>query len=78
MQAVAAQSSGFHLAICADKESAAYFYNDLENLLHDREKDLHKKQVLFFIPLPTKDLMSLKKPTTITSCHAPKSESGFG
>lgn len=48
MQAAAAKSSGFHLAICADKESAAYFYNDLENLLHDREKDLHKKQVLFY------------------------------
>lgn len=37
-----------HLFILADKESAAYFLNDLENILDDAGKPYHKKQVLFF------------------------------
>ncbi len=40
--------SGQHLVICPDKESAAYFYNDLENLYTDREKDYSRKLVLFY------------------------------
>jgi transcription-repair coupling factor (superfamily II helicase) len=32
---VAAKTSRPHLVICSDKEEAAYFYNDLENLLPD-------------------------------------------
>lgn len=37
-----------HLFILPERESAAYFYNDLENLLSDKDKAYHKKQALFF------------------------------
>ncbi len=39
---------GQHLIVCADKEDAAYFYNDLESLLGERGMDYSKKQVLFY------------------------------
>lgn len=39
---------GQHLILCRDKESAAYFYNDLENLFHERDLDFNKKRVLFY------------------------------
>ena len=39
---------GQHLILCRDKESAAYFYNDLENLFHERDQDFNKKRVLFY------------------------------
>lgn len=53
--ALADRIGGQHLFICPDRESAAYFYNDLENLFDERNLDLSKKQVLFY---PT----SYKKP----------------
>ncbi len=37
-----------HVFICADKESAAYFYNDIENLFHESQADYSKKKVLFY------------------------------
>ncbi len=37
-----------HLFILPERESAAYFFNDLEHILDDRDKPYHKKQVLFF------------------------------
>ncbi|KAF0131364.1 MAG: transcription-repair coupling factor (superfamily II helicase) [Bacteroidetes bacterium] len=46
---------GQHLVVCSDKESAAYFYNDIESLFDERNVDFNKKQVLFY---PT----SYKKP----------------
>ncbi len=45
---IAETATGQHLIICPDKESAAYFYNDLENLFHERELDYRLKQVLFY------------------------------
>ena len=39
---------GQHLIICASKEDAAYFYNDLEALFGEREMDYSKKQILFY------------------------------
>ena len=42
------QIGGQHLIVCADKEDAAYFYNDLESLLGERGMDYSKKQVLFY------------------------------
>jgi len=39
---------GQHLIVCADKEDAAYFYNDLESLIGERGMDYSKKQVLFY------------------------------
>jgi transcription-repair coupling factor (superfamily II helicase) len=39
---------GQHLMIYPDKETAAYFYNDLENLFGERNLDYNKKQVLFY------------------------------
>ena len=46
--AVFASFSRLHFHILPDKESAAYFYNDLEQILNDREAETEKKQVLFF------------------------------
>ena len=40
--------SGLHFHILPDKESAAYFYNDLEEILNDREVGTDTKKVLFF------------------------------
>jgi len=37
-----------HLVVMPDKEQAAYFYNDLENLLQDAGRDYEKKRVLFY------------------------------
>jgi len=37
-----------HVFVLGDKETAAYFYNDLENLFNEQEKDFHKKKILFF------------------------------
>lgn len=48
MAALADLSGGQHLVVCPDKESAAYFYNDLENLFSDRDKDYSRKLVLFY------------------------------
>lgn len=39
---------GLHFHILPDKEAAAYFYNDLEQILNDRDLSTEKKQVLFF------------------------------
>ncbi len=39
---------GIHFIILPDKDSAAYFFNDLENILDEKEKTSDKKQVLFF------------------------------
>ncbi|NVO03432.1 MAG: transcription-repair coupling factor, partial [Bacteroidetes bacterium] len=46
------------LFILSDKENAAYFFNDLENLFEEREKNFEDKNVLFY---PT----SYKKPYEI-------------
>jgi transcription-repair coupling factor (superfamily II helicase) len=46
--AVFTSVSGLHFHILPDKESAAYFYNDLEQILNDREIETEEKQVLFF------------------------------
>jgi transcription-repair coupling factor (superfamily II helicase) len=37
-----------HFHILPDRETAAYFYNDLEQILDEQEADTEKKQVLFF------------------------------
>lgn len=39
---------GCSIAVLADKESAAYFYNDLESLFGEAGMDADKKHVLFF------------------------------
>ncbi|MBQ2498573.1 MAG: hypothetical protein II523_01030 [Bacteroidales bacterium] len=39
---------GQHFVVCPDKESAAYFYNDLENIFGERETDYAKKMILFY------------------------------
>lgn len=46
---------GTSLVICSDKERAAYFYNDIENIFGEKDVDYSKKRVLFY---PT----SYKKP----------------
>lgn len=42
------ESAGQHLFVLPDKESAAYFCNDLEHLLLQRELDFTQKKVLFY------------------------------
>ena len=37
-----------HLIVLNDKEQAAYFYNDLENLFGEQETEHNKKRVLFY------------------------------
>ncbi len=37
-----------HLVVLPDKEQAAYFYNDLENLFDEAEADHNNKRVLFY------------------------------
>lgn len=39
---------GHNLVICSNKEDAAYFYNDLENIFGERDVDYSKKRVLFY------------------------------
>lgn len=34
--------------ICSDKEKAAYFYNDLENIYGEKDTDYSKKRILFY------------------------------
>ncbi len=41
-------SESHFLIILTDKEEAAYFFNDLENLLGEQDIPFHKKSVLFF------------------------------
>lgn len=48
MSAVFDVNGGQQLMIYPDKESAAYFYNDLENLFNERNLDYNKKQILFY------------------------------
>lgn len=48
LAATAKAMGGQHFVICSDKENAAYFYNDLENIFNDKEVDYSKKQILFY------------------------------
>lgn len=40
--------SGINFVICGDKERAAYFYNDLENIFGEKDTDYSKKRILFY------------------------------
>jgi transcription-repair coupling factor (superfamily II helicase) len=42
------QCSGSHIIVLPDKESAAYFLNDLENIFDEKGANFHKKKILFF------------------------------
>ncbi len=42
------QIKGIHLFVFPDKESASYFYHDLELLSGEVEKDINEKNILFF------------------------------
>ncbi len=48
LNAVFGKMGGKHFVICGDKEKAAYFYNDLENILNERDEDYSKKKILFY------------------------------
>lgn len=37
-----------HLVVLPDKEQAAYFYNDLENLFEEADTDHNRKKILFY------------------------------
>ncbi|MDD2622273.1 MAG: hypothetical protein PHY06_04330, partial [Bacteroidales bacterium] len=42
------QMKGIHLFVFPDKETASYFYHDLELLSGEVEKDINEKNILFF------------------------------
>ena len=42
------QYTGCHLIVLPDKESAAYFLNDLEGIFDEKGANFHKKKILFF------------------------------
>lgn len=42
------KSKSSHLVVMPDKESAAYFYNDVENILEEQDIKFFNKHVLFF------------------------------
>lgn len=46
--AVSETLTNHNLVICSDKESAAFFYNDLENIFNEKDTDYSKKKVLFY------------------------------
>ncbi len=50
-----------HLVVIPDKEESVYFYNDLENLLDDKDADYNVKKVLFY-PTPYKRPYEPHKP----------------
>lgn len=41
-------SAGIHLFIVPEKENAAYFYNDMENIFGEKSEDFSKKRILFY------------------------------
>ncbi len=45
---IAKERSGNHLIVMQDKETAAYFYNDLELLFNEKEENYSNKHILFF------------------------------
>lgn len=42
------QKEPLYLIILTEREEAAYFFNDIENLLGEQETSFHKKRVLFY------------------------------
>ncbi len=52
---------GLHLHILPDKEAAAYFYNDLEQIMEDRDLETGEKQILFFPSSFKKSFDAIKK-----------------
>lgn len=60
--AVFEEESYVHFFIINDKETAAHYYNDLENLLKEKGLDYNKKKVLFF-PTSYKRPYELEKQT---------------
>ena len=46
--ATAEKIGGHNFIICSDKERAAYFYNDLENIYGEKDAEYSKKRILFY------------------------------
>jgi transcription-repair coupling factor (superfamily II helicase) len=46
--AIAQKFSGDHIIIMPDKETAAYFLNDLESIFDEKGANFHKKKILFY------------------------------
>ncbi len=42
------QFPNHHVVVLPDKETAAYFLNDLESIYGEKEQNFHKKKILFF------------------------------
>ena len=54
----------FVLCILPDKEAASYFYNDMENLFDEADKDIDKKNALF-LPTSFKTQTNIDEPDPI-------------
>lgn len=46
--AIYEQANNHHIVVLPDKESAAYFLNDLESIFGEKDQNFHKKRILFF------------------------------
>lgn len=57
-------SDNHNLIICSNKESAAYFYNDLESIFNEKNLDYDKKRVLFYPTSYKRPYESLKADNT--------------
>ncbi len=56
--------SGIHFFILPDKETAAHFFNDLENIFNERSLDYSKKKILFY-PTSYKRQYDIENPDNI-------------
>ncbi len=56
--------SGIHLFILPDKETAAHFFNDLENIYDERSLDYSKKKILFY-PTSYKRQYDIENPDNV-------------
>lgn len=48
LASVSQRYSGNHIVILNDKETAAYFLNDLESIYNEKGANFHKKKILFY------------------------------
>jgi transcription-repair coupling factor (superfamily II helicase) len=56
--------SGIHLFILPDKETAAHFFNDIENIYDERSLDYSKKKILFY-PTSYKRQYDIENPDNV-------------
>jgi transcription-repair coupling factor (superfamily II helicase) len=66
-----------HLFILSDKESSAYFFNDLENLFGEHSLDYNKRKILFY-PASYKNSLVQYTAYPLSKGSAKKPDNTFG